>query len=169
LSEPSEVWPMRESDFLTTARSLREIRPQVDRPVKDGTPRMTAIRRQAAHAAATEGNRKGNVAFVAKNNNLRRFPAAPRDDLSGERKPMPTVKLVEENDPNPLVQKIFADIKETKKIDRVPAIWRALATHPPHLEMCWTRLKAIMKPGKIDLLTKEIIALAVSVTTGCAY
>src|SRR5262249_38324732 len=60
--------------------------------------------------------------------------------------------------------------KATKKIDRVPNIWRALATHPEHLELCWTRLKAIMQPGKkIDLLTKEIIALAVSATKGCVY
>jgi len=82
---------------------------------------------------------------------------------------MATVKLVEENDPNPIVQKVFADIKATKKIDRVPNLWRALATHPEHLEMTWSRLKAIMKPGKVDLLTKEIVALAVSATNGCAY
>jgi uncharacterized peroxidase-related enzyme len=82
---------------------------------------------------------------------------------------MPTVKPVDENDPHPLVRKVFADIKATKKIDFVPAIWRALATNPQHLELCWTRLKAIMQPGKVDLLTKEIIALAVSVTNGCTY
>ncbi len=82
---------------------------------------------------------------------------------------MPTVKLVDENDSNPLVQKIFTDIKATKKIDFIPAIWRALATHPQHLELCWTRLKAIMQPGEVDLLTKEIIALAVSVTNSCRY
>src|SRR5207247_4046602 len=82
---------------------------------------------------------------------------------------MPTVKLVDEHDSNPIVQEIFADIKATKKIDRVPNIWRALATNPDHLELCWTRLKAIMQPGKIDLLTKEIIALAVSVTNSCRY
>src|SRR5437016_577496 len=82
---------------------------------------------------------------------------------------MPTVKLVDENDPNPIVQEVFKDIKETKKIDRVPDIWRALATHPQHLAMCWTRLKAIMQPGKLDLLTKEIIALAVSATNSCRY
>jgi AhpD family alkylhydroperoxidase len=80
-----------------------------------------------------------------------------------------TVKLVPEDDPNPLVQEVFRDIKETKEIDFVPNIWRALATHPPHLHACWTRLKAIMGPGKLDLLTKEIIALAVSVTNGCPY
>jgi alkylhydroperoxidase family enzyme len=82
---------------------------------------------------------------------------------------MSTVKLVDENTDNPQVRAVFADIKATKKIDRVPNIWRALATHPEHLELCWTRLKAIMRPGKLDLLTKEIIALAVSVTNGCEY
>lgn len=82
---------------------------------------------------------------------------------------MSTVKLVDENTTNPRVRAIFDDIKATKKIDRVPNIWRALASHPEHLELCWTRLKAIMKPGKVDLLTKEIVALAVSVTNSCRY
>jgi alkylhydroperoxidase family enzyme len=82
---------------------------------------------------------------------------------------MPTVKLVPEDDPNPVVQEVFRDIKQTKKIDRVPDIWRALASHPEHLRLCWTRLKAVMRPGRLDLLTKEIIALAVSVTNSCHY
>ena len=82
---------------------------------------------------------------------------------------MPTVKLVEENDPNPIIQEVFRDIKDTKKIDFVPNIWRALASHPEHLRLCWTRLKAVMQPGKVDLLTKEIIALAVSATNSCRY
>jgi AhpD family alkylhydroperoxidase len=85
------------------------------------------------------------------------------------RNAMPTVKLVDENDPHPTIREVFRDIKETKKIDFVPAIWRALASNPQHLELCWTRLKAIMQPGKVDLLTKEIIALAVSVTNSCRY
>ena len=82
---------------------------------------------------------------------------------------MSTVKLVDENSTHPTVRAVFDDIKATKKIDWVPGIWRALATHPEHLELCWTRLKAIMQPGKVDLLTKEIIALAVSVTNSCHY
>src|SRR3954454_24460126 len=82
---------------------------------------------------------------------------------------MATVKLVEEDCPHPVVRRVFADIKATKKIDFIPHIWRALATNPDHLELCWTRLKAIMQPGKVDLLTKEIIALAVSATNGCNY
>jgi AhpD family alkylhydroperoxidase len=82
---------------------------------------------------------------------------------------MATVKLVEENCAHPVVREVFADIKATKKIDFVPNIWRALATHPEHLKLCWTRLKAIMQPGKVDALTKEIVALAVSVTNSCRY
>jgi len=82
---------------------------------------------------------------------------------------MTTVNLVPEDSSDPIVRRVFADIKATKKIDRIPNIWRALAAHPEHLELCWTRLKAIMKPGKVDLLTKEIIALAVSATNGCHY
>ena len=82
---------------------------------------------------------------------------------------MSIVRLVDENSTHPKVKAIFDDIKATKKIDRIPNIWRALATHPDHLELCWTRLKAIMQPGRLDMLTKEIIALAVSATNGCNY
>jgi alkylhydroperoxidase family enzyme len=80
-----------------------------------------------------------------------------------------THNQVDENTDNPRVRAVFEDIKATKKIDRVPNIWRALSAHPEHLELCWSRLKAIMRPGKVDLLTKEIIALAVSATNGCHY
>ena len=82
---------------------------------------------------------------------------------------MATVRLVDEDCDHPVVRRVFADIKATKQIDRVPNFWRALATNPEHLELCWTRLKAIMRPGQVDLLTKEIVALAVSVTNGCHY
>src|ERR1700757_3211675 len=82
---------------------------------------------------------------------------------------MAIVRLVDENSEHPVVRRVFADIKATKKIDFIPNIWRALATNPQHLELCWTRLKAIMRPGKVDLLTKEIIALAVSATNSCRY
>jgi AhpD family alkylhydroperoxidase len=82
---------------------------------------------------------------------------------------MPTVKLFEDNVADPRVRAVFDDIKAVKKIDRVPAFWRALAAHPEHLELCWTRARAIMRPGKLDMRTKEIIALAVSITNSCRY
>ncbi|MBL8793081.1 MAG: carboxymuconolactone decarboxylase family protein [Planctomycetia bacterium] len=82
---------------------------------------------------------------------------------------MATVKLVDENSLDPIVQRVFRDIKATKKIDQVPDFWRALASDPSHLELVWTHLKNVMQPGKLDMLTKEIIALAVSATNGCRY
>ena len=82
---------------------------------------------------------------------------------------MPTVQLVDENTANPRVRAVFDDIKTTKNIHRVPHFWRALAAHPEHLELCWSRAKAIMRPGTLDMKTKEIIALAVSITNSCRY
>jgi uncharacterized peroxidase-related enzyme len=77
--------------------------------------------------------------------------------------------LIEEGEAAGKVREVFEDIKRTKEIDFVPDIWRALANNPDHLEATWTKLKSIMRPGKLDMLTKEIIALAVSITNGCEY
>ena len=86
-----------------------------------------------------------------------------------------TVRLVEETEAHGIVDKVFQDIRRVKKIDRVPDFWRALATNPVQLELTWSRLKAIMHPetegrmGHLEPLTREIIAIAVSATNGCAY
>jgi uncharacterized peroxidase-related enzyme len=90
-------------------------------------------------------------------------------------RPPATVRLVEESAAAGKVAAIYADIKATKKIDFVPNFWRALASHPDHLEMIWTRLKALMHPeasgrtSRLDPVTREVIALAVSATNGCSY
>lgn len=86
-----------------------------------------------------------------------------------------TVRLVSEESATGKVAEIFADIKRTKRIDFVPNFWRALATSPDHLELVWTRLKTLMHPesvgrqSKLEPLTREMIALAVSVTNNCSY
>jgi alkylhydroperoxidase/carboxymuconolactone decarboxylase family protein YurZ len=82
---------------------------------------------------------------------------------------MALIRLISEEEATGKVKDIFADIKQTKGIDFVPNIWRALATCPEHLEVTWQKLKTIMRPGKLDMLSKEIIALAVSITNGCEY
>jgi uncharacterized peroxidase-related enzyme len=90
-------------------------------------------------------------------------------------RPKATVRLVEESEATGRVAAVFADIKATKQLDFVPNFWRALATNADHLELVWTRLKAIMHPealgraSQLDPLTREIIALAVSATNGCVY
>ena len=86
-----------------------------------------------------------------------------------------TVKPVSEEEATGKIAEIFADIRTTKQIDFVPNLWRVLATNPDHLEMVWTRLRDLMHPEaagrsfRLDPLTREIVALAVSVTNGCSY
>lgn len=86
-----------------------------------------------------------------------------------------TVAPVRDVEASPKVKAIFDDIKATKRIDFVPNLWRVLATNPDHLEMIWSRLKSIMHPeavgrvSKLDPVTREAIALAVSATNGCSY
>jgi len=86
-----------------------------------------------------------------------------------------TIRPVEEHDATGAVAAIFADIKRTKNIDFVPALWRTIATNPVQLELVWTTLKALMHPEaagrtpRLDPTTREIIALAVSATNGCSY
>ena len=57
----------------------------------------------------------------------------------------------------------------------MPVFWRTIATNPVQLELVWTNLKSLMHPEavnrhvRLDAQTREIIALAVSATNGCAY
>ncbi len=86
-----------------------------------------------------------------------------------------TVRPVSEAAAQGRVAEIFADIKRTKKIDFVPALWRVLATNPTQLEVVWQTLKTLMHPeavgrtSPLDPATREIVALAVSATNGCSY
>jgi AhpD family alkylhydroperoxidase len=86
-----------------------------------------------------------------------------------------TVPPVPEETATGKVAAVYADIKQTKNLESVPNFWRVLATNPDHLEMVWTRLKAVMHPeaagrtARLDAVTREVIALAVSATNGCAY
>ena len=83
---------------------------------------------------------------------------------------MATIRVMQESEAKGRVREIFDEIKETKQIDAVPAIWRALANHPGHLETTWRKLKGIMhQSSNLDLKTKEMLALAVSITNGCTY
>lgn len=86
-----------------------------------------------------------------------------------------TVQPVSEQAATGRVAEIYADIKRTKNIDFLPNFWRVLATNPDQLDLIWTRLKFLMHPeavgraSRLDPLTRELIALAVSAANGCAY
>ena len=83
---------------------------------------------------------------------------------------MALVKLVNYADATPEVRAVFDDIMATRDSDYVNHIWRALAAHPPLLKRFWTQMKEVMiKPSRLDPLTKEMVYLAVSITNDCQY
>jgi AhpD family alkylhydroperoxidase len=67
------------------------------------------------------------------------------------------------------VRAVFDDIKKTRNVPDVNNFWKYLANDPALLARTWASIKAVMAPGALDPLTKEMIYLAVSVTNGCEY
>ncbi|MFW9779434.1 MAG: carboxymuconolactone decarboxylase family protein [Candidatus Heimdallarchaeota archaeon] len=65
---------------------------------------------------------------------------------------------------------IYDDIKATLGIDFVPNMYKAMAVNPDYLELTWNRIQAVMsKEGKLNTVTKDIIALTVSIMSGSTY
>jgi len=67
------------------------------------------------------------------------------------------------------VRAVYDDIKRTRGVPDVNNFWKALAVHPPTLKRTWESVKEVMTPGALDVLTKEMIYLAVSASNGCGY
>lgn len=67
------------------------------------------------------------------------------------------------------VAAVYADIMATRKAEDVNNFWKYLANEPRMLKHTWESLKAIMGPGALDPLTKELIYVAVSITNNCEY
>ncbi len=83
---------------------------------------------------------------------------------------MASIKMIPEEEATGKVKIVYEDIKETLGIDFVPNMYKAMAPIPGYLEANWQKIKTVMKAsGKLDSLTKEIIAVAVSAVMGCQY
>jgi len=82
---------------------------------------------------------------------------------------MATVPLLTDDQLSPEAAAVFADIRETRATEYVNNFWRAMANDPATLKATWERLKAIMGPGALDPLTKEMLYIAVSVANACEY
>jgi AhpD family alkylhydroperoxidase len=67
------------------------------------------------------------------------------------------------------VRAVFDDIKATRKVKDVNNFWKYLASDPALLKRTWETQKQVLAPGVLDLLVKEMIYLAVSITNGCSY
>ena len=83
---------------------------------------------------------------------------------------MASIKMISEEEATGKVKDIYEDIKSRLGTDFVPNLYRVMASKPAYLEANWNKVKAVMvEPGKLDRLTKEIIAVAVSAVLGCNY
>jgi AhpD family alkylhydroperoxidase len=82
---------------------------------------------------------------------------------------MATLGLIKYEDASAEVRAIYDDIMTTRKTDWINNFWQALAHDPATLRRTWHSIKEIMAPGALDVLTKEMIYLAVSATNQCGY
>ncbi len=80
-----------------------------------------------------------------------------------------TQAAIDYADASPEVRRVFDDIKATRNVPDVNNFWKYLARDPALLKRTWESVKEIMAPGALDVLTKEMIYLAVSVSNGCPY
>lgn len=64
---------------------------------------------------------------------------------------------------------IFDDIMKERGFDELPNFYKVMVPYPKTTEQFWEGLKRAMAPGAIDAKTKEMLAIAISVTLGARY
>ena len=78
-------------------------------------------------------------------------------------------KPVEYRDAPAEVRAVFDDIKKTRQVEDVNNFWKHLANDPVTLRRTWESVKEVMASGALDVRTKEMVYLAISVSNGCEY
>lgn len=82
---------------------------------------------------------------------------------------MSSIKLIDESEATGKVKVIYDEIMHELDIDFVPNMYKVMAHKPEFLETQWRKTRTVMKPDKLDAITKEIIAVSVSAVMGCPY
>jgi len=82
---------------------------------------------------------------------------------------MGTVPLLSDDELSAEARAVFAEIRAARGTDYINNFWRALAHDPATLRATWDRIGAVMAPGALDPLTKEMLYIAVSTANGCSY
>jgi uncharacterized peroxidase-related enzyme len=81
-----------------------------------------------------------------------------------------SVEMISEEEATGQVREIYEQIKSELGIDFVPNLYKTMAAKPGYLKANWSKVKVVMaEEGKLDGLTKEIIAVTVSAVNGCDY
>ncbi|MDB5374208.1 MAG: ahpD [Belnapia sp.] len=78
-------------------------------------------------------------------------------------------RLIEYAEAGPEVREVFDAIMAARGTTDVNNFWKALAVDPVGLKRTWESLGQVMAPGVLDPLVKELLYLASSMTSGCAY
>jgi AhpD family alkylhydroperoxidase len=83
---------------------------------------------------------------------------------------MASIELILEEGSSSKVKDVYEEIRTTLGIDFVPNMYKALAVNPDYLEITWKKVQAVMgKDGSLGRKTKDIVALTVSIMSGCDY
>jgi len=83
---------------------------------------------------------------------------------------MSSIKMIAEEEARGRVKEVYEEIKAQLGIDFVPNLYKVMAAKPAYLEANWNKVKTVMvQQGKLDRMTKEIIAVVVSAVMGCSY
>ena len=84
--------------------------------------------------------------------------------------PDPLLPVLRDDELSERAAAVFADIRATRNTYFVNNIWRVLANDPQLLEQTWAEVKGVLgADGELDVLTKQLIYIAVSVAQGCNY
>ena len=83
---------------------------------------------------------------------------------------MSSIKMIAEEEARGRVKEVYKEIKAQLGIDFVPNLYKVMAAKPAYLEANWNKVKTVMvQQGKLDRMTKEIIAVVVSAVMGWSY
>jgi hypothetical protein len=122
--------------------------------------RLTGTERAVAEVAAIAEHVASLTAAAAAFQLRPDIPAEPADGVGPALVPL----LGEESAPEAAatLAEIRAWARQTLGIDRVPALWRALAHQPRLLEATWRKDRLVLGAGALDELVKGCAALAVA-------
>lgn len=82
---------------------------------------------------------------------------------------MAYVAMTEYEDASPEVREIYDEILSVRGPQGLSDFWKVLAFHPPTLRRNWDQARQALAPGALDGLTKEMIYIAASIATNCAF